>query len=181
MNNRKNNQQLSKNGFSCIFVFHFTKFIFSIILSVFLSLCMLANVTTFYNNHPFKVFIDCWKLFAERVRVIERVHLSCIWLCHCNEFGLKTNWIRKTREKNGNQKTKAKNLMVYFNHFGKMKVGTESAASGFKSVNKVKTRISSSTPIHFFFFFFVLFCFLLSFIACYSIVLKYVRLWTLNI
>lgn len=50
-------------------------------------------------------------------------------------FRLKTNWIWSEREKKkGNKKTKAKNCMVYFNHFGKMKAGTESTASGFKRV-----------------------------------------------
>lgn len=60
---------------------------------------------------------------------------------------------------NGTKRVRAKNPMVYFNHFGKMKVGTQSAASGFKSVNKVQTRTS---------IFFLLFAFLLSFIACCS-------------
>lgn len=79
------------------------------------------------------------------------------------------------------RKTKAKNLLVYFNQFGKMKVGTQSTASGFKGVNKVRTR----TPCYTLFsclsltLFYSLFNFHLLHVVLDCV--DYVRLWTLNI
>lgn len=90
---KENNQQLWKNGFSCIFVFHFTKFIFSIILSLSLR-CM--GVCLQMSPHSTTIIHSKFSPIVETsYRVSEFIYCVCVCelLCHSSGFGLKTNSI----------------------------------------------------------------------------------------